>query len=71
MRHSAAVKDQHGSTDSVKRSIPNAPSDCICGGLLPLAGLSNLSGEFFEVSVCFSECILALQLCAQRDLQEF
>lgn len=70
-RHAAAVKDQHGSTDSVERPIPDAPSDCICGRLLPLAGLSNLSGEFFEVSVCFSECILALQLCAERDLQEF
>jgi hypothetical protein len=38
---------------------------------LPLAGFSDLSGEFFEVSVCFSECILALQLRAERNLQEF
>jgi hypothetical protein len=37
---------------------------------LTLAGLSDLSGEFFEVPVCFSECILALQLCAERNLQE-
>ncbi|MGA7758215.1 MAG: hypothetical protein WCA57_10250, partial [Ilumatobacteraceae bacterium] len=61
----------HGSTDSVERSIPDAPSYCICGGLSTLAGLSDLSGEFFEVSVCLSECILALQLCAERNLQEF
>jgi hypothetical protein len=38
---------------------------------LTLAGLSDLSGEFFEVSVCFSEGVLAFQLCAERDLQEF
>jgi len=38
---------------------------------LTLAGLSDLSGEFVEVPVCFSECILALQLCAERNLQEF
>jgi hypothetical protein len=70
-RHAAAVEDQHRSPDSIERTIPDAPSYCICGGLLTLAGLSDLSGEFFEVSVGFSECVPALQLCAERNLHEF
>ncbi|MFV0308963.1 MAG: hypothetical protein ACK5OX_14600 [Desertimonas sp.] len=70
-RHAAAVEDQHGSPDSVERPIPDAPSDGICGCLLALAWLSDLGGEFFEIPVRFSEGILALQLGAQRNLQEF
>ncbi|MEZ5297820.1 MAG: hypothetical protein R2697_16530 [Ilumatobacteraceae bacterium] len=70
-RDAAAVEDQHGSPDSVERPIPDAPSDGIGRCPLTLARLSDLSGEFFEVLVCLSECILAFQLCAQRNLQEF
>ncbi|TVR24643.1 MAG: hypothetical protein EA389_10640 [Ilumatobacter sp.] len=37
---------------------------------MPQAGLADLGGEFFEVSVCFSERILAFQLGTKCDLQE-
>lgn len=69
-RHSAAIEHQHASTDSVERAVPDASCDCIRSGLLPHAGLADLGGEFFEVSVCFGKRVLAFQLGTKRDLQE-
>ena len=69
-RQSAAVQDEHGSTDSAERPITDPPSDGISGCLLALAGLADLGGEFVKVVICFRKRILAFQFRTKRDLQE-
>jgi len=69
-RRSTAVENQRGSTDSVGRTLPDATCGFVRGGLLSLAGLSRLIGEFVEISVGFSEWVLSFQPGTKCDLEE-
>jgi hypothetical protein len=59
------------SADLAEASLANPSRNGACVRALSASGFADLGGEFLEIRRCLVECVLAFELGAKGDLQEF
>jgi hypothetical protein len=59
------------SADLAEASLADPSRNGVRVRVLTAGGFADLGGEFLEIRCCLVECVLAFELGAKGDLQEF